>query len=494
MTEVAVRERAVHLAAHLADTTMAALCLWEGDHLAVSAASGIDADMVERLVGGCSLDLAVNGYVEATNSTMPGVQFLAGTAFPAGSLWVFDSRPRTGLTEREQAGLRELSAMVGAQAALCIAERRRFETMAVEVERSNRARSRFLAAASHDMRQPFQAIHLFLHLLLAKLTEPQHIELASRIQEVVISGEGLLNGLLDISTLEAGSVRPAVAPMPVGDLMERLIREFDSQSVDKGIRLRFVPCSAIVTSDPLLLERILRNFIANALRYTRTGSVLMGCRHQGENLRIEVWDTGPGIPADKLEAIFEEFYQLEGVSRDRGRGLGLGLAIVDRTARLLGHPVAVRSVQGKGSVFSVTVPRVMDPSARSNNGPVRIIVIEDDPVQLMAVRMILEGWGCDVVAVPTISQARTALASLKPELMISDLRLRNGETGLDAVRTVREAVGYPLPAIVVTGDGSQQRVRELQAVGAVLLQKPYGPEILRNTVQNAVGRPIGRRT
>jgi two-component system, sensor histidine kinase len=282
--------------------------------------------------------------------------------------------------------------------------------------------------------------------------------------------------------------------MPVGDLMERLIREFDSQSVDKGIRLRFVPCSAIVTSDPLLLERILRNFIANALRYTRTGSVLMGCRHQGENLRIEVWDTGPGIPADKLEAIFEEFYQLEGVSRDRGRGLGLGLAIVDRTARLLGHPVAVRSVQGKGSVFSVTVPRVMDPAARSNNGPVRIIVIEDDPVQLMAVRMILEGWGCDVVAVPTISQARTALASLKPELMISDLRLRNGETGLDAVRTVREAVGYPLPAIVVTGDGSQQRVRELQAVGAVLLQKPYGPEILRNTVQNAVGRPIGRRT
>ncbi|MBP2295372.1 sensor histidine kinase [Azospirillum rugosum] len=227
-------------------------------------------------------------------------------------------------------------------------------------ESANQAKSRFLAAASHDLRQPFQAMSLFHHILSSKLTEPAQREVAEKLGEALASGNTLLNTLLDTSALEAGNVKPRPVVFPFQDVAERLGREFTEQAAGKGLTLRTVPTSAIVRSDPVLLERMVRNLLVNALRYTNTGHILLGCRHRGDRLLIEVWDTGPGIPPDQQQRIFEDFYRCGTDQRDSARGLGLGLSIVRRTAQILGHQVEVRSRVGKGTVFSIAVPLIGD--------------------------------------------------------------------------------------------------------------------------------------
>ena len=229
-----------------------------------------------------------------------------------------------------------------------------------EAESANQAKSRFLAAASHDLRQPFQAMSLFHHILTAKLTDPAQREVADKLGEALASGNTLLSTLLDTSALEAGNVKPRPVVFPFQEVVERLGREFTEQAAGKGLTLRTVPTSAIVRSDPVLLERMVRNLLVNALRYTNTGHILLGCRHRGDRLLIEVWDTGPGIPADQLQRIFEDFYRCGTDQRDSARGLGLGLSIVRRTAQILGHQVEVRSRVGKGTVFSIAVPLIGD--------------------------------------------------------------------------------------------------------------------------------------
>jgi len=222
-----------------------------------------------------------------------------------------------------------------------------------ETERASRAKSRFLAAASHDLRQPLQAINLLVAALRSTATDPDSAEIVRSIEDSLQATNELLDALLDVSRLEAGALQPRPRPVYVGDLLDRLAPEFAAAAREKGIELRVVASSAAIRSDPPLLDRILRNLVANAIRYTERGRVLIGCRRRADGVRIEVWDTGIGIPADKLEAIFEEFYQLGNPERDRTRGLGLGLAIVDRVAKLLGHAVEVRSQPGKGSMFAV---------------------------------------------------------------------------------------------------------------------------------------------
>nr|WP_255635730.1 ATP-binding protein [Azospirillum sp. 412522] len=232
-----------------------------------------------------------------------------------------------------------------------------------EAERANQAKSRFLAAASHDLRQPFQAMSLFHHILMTKLDDPQQVEVANKLGEALTAGNTLLSTLLDTSALEVGNVKPRVVDFDVQEILSRLAVEIGDQAIDRGLLLRMVPCSARVRSDPILLERMVRNLLVNALRYTSEGRILLGCRRRsdaggGLRLSIEVWDTGPGIAEAEMAAIFEDFYRCGTDQRDSGRGLGLGLSIVRRMAQMLDHPVAVRSRVGHGTVFAISVPLV----------------------------------------------------------------------------------------------------------------------------------------
>jgi CheY-like chemotaxis protein/anti-sigma regulatory factor (Ser/Thr protein kinase) len=293
--------------------------------------------------------------------------------------------------------------------------------------------------------------------------------------------------------------------MPVNEVLERLIREFDAAAVGKGLRLRFMQCGAVVTTDPILLERMLRHLIGNAIRFTAKGSVMVGCRRRGNRIRIEVWDTGYGIPEDRQAAIFEEFTQIPGPgSRDRGRGLGLGLAIVERTAHLLGHAVEVRSVVGKGSVFSITLPanRQVPATSGQSDKPISVLLIEDDPVQLMAVRSILESWDCTVFSATSGTRALAMIAAgggapnlaapdlVAPDLVIVELRLRGGHTGLQALADVRRQMGREVPAIVLTSDSAPERIKELAGVDVSVLVKPFGPDHLRNALEAMLARPV----
>jgi len=235
-----------------------------------------------------------------------------------------------------------------------------------EAERANQAKTRFLAAASHDLRQPFQAMSLFHHILVSRLQEPKQVEIARKLGEALTAGNALLNALLDASALEAGNVKPRVVEFPFQEVAERLATEIADQAAGRGLEFRMVATSALVRSDPVLLERILRNLLVNALRYTQAGRILLGCRRRGGRLSVEVWDTGPGIAEDQLARIFEEFYRCGTEQQDGARGLGLGLSTVRRMAQMLDHPVTVRSHVGRGTVFAVAIPIIGN--ARDGDG------------------------------------------------------------------------------------------------------------------------------
>ncbi len=229
---------------------------------------------------------------------------------------------------------------------------------AAEADRANQAKSRFLAAASHDLRQPLQATRLFLDTLAVRLTDPQDKRIVSKAQEALEGGEGLLRSLLDMSTLDAGIVVPQPKAFPIAQVLDQISAEMTGPAAQKGLRLSVVPSSAWTYSDPILLQRALRNLTVNAIRYTDSGGVVLGCRRRSAQLVVQVVDSGKGIPAAELEAVFEEFYQLENPERDRAKGLGLGLAIVKRMVQLLDHRIEVKSHPGRGSAFSLLVPRL----------------------------------------------------------------------------------------------------------------------------------------
>ena len=238
-------------------------------------------------------------------------------------------------------------------------------------EQANLGKSRFLAAASHDLRQPLQTLSLLQGILAKKVRDAELVNLVLRLEEALDAMSGMLDSLLDINQLEAGIVRPQVVTFPVKELLERLRNEFAYHAETRGLGWRVISCGLFVSSDPRLLEQMIRNLLSNAVKYTESGKVLLGCRRRGDRLRIEVWDTGPGVPKEQLQAIFEEFHQLDNAARERNRGLGLGLAIVQRLAHLLGHAVDVRSRVGKGSAFSVEVPlsheAAVQPAAHSRH-------------------------------------------------------------------------------------------------------------------------------
>jgi PAS domain S-box-containing protein len=373
----------------------------------------------------------------------------------------------------------------------------------VTAERANKAKTRFLAAASHDLRQPYQAMRLLLHALACRQKDEQSKAIARRLDEAMTAGENLLNALLDITTLEGGMVRPHIAEFPISTVLDRLNVEFAPQAAALGQSLRFVPSRAVVRSDPVLLERILRNLILNAVRYSPGGCILVGCRRAGAALRVEVWDNGPGIPAEKLDEIFEEFAQLGNEERDSSRGHGLGLSIVKGLSRVLNHPVSVRSRPGRGTVFTVTLPAAerdaaqprgaaaakLPPQEAAAGSSRSVLVIEDEPAQRMSLSLLLEDWGYRVRAAADLPSALRELEQWgeQPSFVVSDFRLPGGCNGVEAIREIGRHMGRQVPGIILTGDTDPARLREARLSGCILMHKPVSLGSLKHAVASLSG-------
>jgi two-component system, sensor histidine kinase len=361
-------------------------------------------------------------------------------------------------------------------------------------EAANRAKSHFLAAASHDLRQPTQALGLFIATLRAMAKKPQlsgeevgHI--ASRLQMAMEGLGRLLNGLLDVSRLEAGAVEVVLAPMPVQDVLTQVHNAFAGPAQAKGLRFKVVPSRLWVESDPVVLARIVSNLVANAVRYTERGRVLVGCRRRGgDRVEVQVLDTGIGIAEDQRARIFEEFYQVGQSARDGEQGLGLGLAIVKGSAALIGGEVGMESVVGRGSCFSISLPRVEPaasmPIAAVPTRPAQrsrmVLVVDDDPAIRDAMKRLLEEWGHAVRTAASLDEALECAGSWPTiDLLLTDHRLAPGVTGIDTIDAVRAALGRDVNAAIITGDTSPTTLREIQARGLRLLHKPLDEKQLR---------------
>ena len=358
-------------------------------------------------------------------------------------------------------------------------------------ERANQAKSKFLAAASHDLRQPMHAIALYVESMKPQVAGREAAITLSRIEAAVAAMENLFSAILDVSKLDAGVVLPEVSRLSVTALLDGLYEDFHQEADAKGLQLRLRHCDAWVASDPVLLGRILRNLISNALRYTERGGVLIAARRRGGMIRFQVWDSGRGIPPEHMTHIFQEYFQLSNPQRDRSQGLGLGLAIVDRLARLLRHPLTVRSVPGKGTVFSLDVPISRGDSLRDEKGrdPLEgvarlrglVAVVDDDAMVIDSLATLLEGWGLQVISAASGEELLKKLEHA-PDLLITDFRLGTGD-GLEVAHAVREAYpGNGCQVVVVTGDTSEQSVRVLDGSGYQVLHKPVRPARLRALV------------
>ncbi|WP_370601102.1 hybrid sensor histidine kinase/response regulator [Pseudomonas nitroreducens] len=373
---------------------------------------------------------------------------------------------------------------------------------------ADRAKTRFLAAASHDLRQPIHALGLFVGAL-ASLAERgpvnavQARDIATRLRAMLGNLGSLLNGLLDISRLDAGVVPLAREPIALQRLFTDLQLEFAGTAAERGLHWRVCSSRLWVDSDPVLLKRLLDNLLANAFRYTRSGGVLLGCRRHGEEVEIQVLDTGIGIPSEQQEMVFEEFVQLHNAERDRKQGLGLGLAIVRHTARLLGHGLRLQSRPGRGSLFAVRLPLVCAPAPcpvihacaeEFGTDSLGIMVVDDERDVLHALGNLLEVWGHRVYPGTTALQAcqRHIEASHRGpapvHLILTDYRLGEGQTGEDAIRRIRSYLSRQVPALIITGDTSPERLREATAHGSRLLHKPVDTEQLREAI-NACRQP-----
>jgi len=363
-----------------------------------------------------------------------------------------------------------------------------------EAERANRAKTRFLAAVSHDLAQPLNAAHLFVHALSPQLSLAPHREALANIDGALGSAESLLSGLLDISRLDAGGMAPKRQVLRINDLLQHLVAEFRVLAAQKGLPLDCVPCSAWVNTDPQLLRRVLQNFLGNAVRYTARGRIVVGCRRRGDALAIEVWDTGPGIAEADQTVIFEEFRRLD----SGGQGLGLGLAIAERVSRLLGHPLRLRSWPGRGTVFAIEVPRAapapavaLAPEPPAPEPPrSRVLVVDNDPDVLRGMQALLSGWHCEVLAARDGDEALRLVALAMPDLLLLDYHLDGGHTGLE-LRERLAAAMPPRPCVIITADHSAQVRDAAAAAGCALLHKPLKPLALKSVMARLLAaRPV----
>jgi CheY-like chemotaxis protein/anti-sigma regulatory factor (Ser/Thr protein kinase) len=332
------------------------------------------------------------------------------------------------------------------------------------------------------------ALSLFVAQLRSETDQAERARLVTRIDAAVTNMNQLFNALLDISKLDAGALEANLSDFPVDSVLKRIEATFASAARERGLRLRVVASGAWIRSDAILLERILLNLASNAIRYTSAGRVLIGCRRVGDRLRIDVCDTGIGIPEDQHRDVFGEFYQV--AAANRRDGMGLGLAIVERLCALLEHPISLASRLGKGSQFSVSVPMVpagevsvqrsaavptiFDPLAGK-----LIVVLDDDELTLDSTGGLIKSWGCRLVTAGTDREALASLGDEVPHLVISDFWLKEGLTGIAAVAGLRHSLRAPVPAFLISGDISPERLEETRASGLDLLHKPVSPLALR---------------
>jgi CheY-like chemotaxis protein/anti-sigma regulatory factor (Ser/Thr protein kinase) len=358
-------------------------------------------------------------------------------------------------------------------------------------EAASLAKTRFLASASHDLRQPVHALGLFVGALRGYPLDDTPRQLVDRIEDSVSAMDGLFSALLDISRLDAGVVAPEWQIFPIQPLLDRVLRDYAVEAAAKGVSLRARKAAWFVRSDPVLLERILRNLVSNAVRYTDRGGVLVGCRKRAA-LRIEVWDSGKGIPKADLQRVFEEFYQLDNPERDRAHGLGLGLAIVRRLADLLGHALHIASRPGRGSVFAVDVPlaeaaRAARPIPAPGTARRGLILVVDDETAIQdGMRSLLQGWGHEVICAGSGAEmlGRVADRPTRPDLIICDYRLRGSETGAEVISRLQRHFDHPIAGLLITGDTAPDRLEEATRSGLLLLHKPVANSRLRAAVNH----------
>ena len=369
------------------------------------------------------------------------------------------------------AAIRDVTERQRVQAQLVLA-RESAEHAREIADRANQGKSRFLATASHDLRQPLQTLSLLNGTLRRIVTEPDAVDALSQQEQAIGAMSRLLNALLDISKLESGAIRPEPTDFTVAALFEELRSDFAGLAVNKGLTLQIEPCTDCVHSDPSLVEQILRNLVSNAIKYTRQGWIQLRCLHEAALVRIEVLDTGMGIPANQLAYIYDEFYQV-GVPTNTSRdGYGLGLSIVQRLVKLLNLRLDVRSEVGKGSTFSLVLPSsngsvaltqvtAREPITRQPQvGRVNVLLVEDDPAVRDATRLLLKAEGYRVTAVESLADASQKVRQESIDLLVTDYHLGDGETGIQVIAALREILGFSVKAVLMTGDTSTA-VREL---------------------------------
>ncbi len=392
-----------------------------------------------------------------------------------------------------------------------ITERKRtaraLEAATHEAELANIAKTRFLAAANHDLRQPLQTLALLQGLLAKRVEGERAQKLVARLDETLGAMSGMLNTLLDINQIETGSIRADIAAFPIATLLRQLKDEFDYHAQAQGLSLHVVPCSLMVNSDPRLLEQIIRNLLSNALKYTERGKILVGCRRHAGMLSVEVWDTGKGIPKDELGAIFEEYHQIDNAARERSRGLGLGLSIVRRLATLLDHQVDVRSTPGKGSCFAVEIampttdgimPRAVQAPAIAPPAGMQephrtgfILIVEDDQEvrELLELSLKDDGHRTHLAADGKLAVEWMAKGFAKPDVILADYNLPNGPNGLQLIAQLREIAGADTPAAILTGDISTTTLREIARHNCLQFNKPLKLRELMDALQRLLPPP-----
>jgi len=395
----------------------------------------------------------------------------------------------------------ELTALNG-QLLKEIDERRRMETRLreakLEAEQANLSKTKFLAAVSHDLLQPLNAARLFTSALLERPSEKLVRNVSNSLEDV----ENLLGTLVDISKLDAGVIKADIAPFALSELLDNLAVEYTQLARSEGLELRFIGCSALVRSDIQLLARILRNLLSNAIRYTYSGRVVLGCRRQHQRLSIQVWDSGMGIAEERLEEIFQEFKRGDVQRRDQDRGLGLGLAIVEKIAGILGHRISVKSVPGKGSMFAVEVPlsatapknlpapSMSEPMLERLQGA-RVWVLDNDAAICAGMRTLLEGWGCEVITALSEQDLAGQVDNYHAEadLLIADYHLDNDQNGVDAVAHINARRSRPIPALMITANYSNELKLQIRELGHTLMHKPVRPMKLKTAMSHLLGRP-----
>jgi PAS domain S-box-containing protein len=363
----------------------------------------------------------------------------------------------------------------------------------LQAEEANATKTRFVAAASHDLLQPLNAARLFASTLAERKDDPEVVEIAERIDSSMRAAEEVLDDMLDIARLESGTMRTDIADFSMDETFEDIERQFAPLATRRGLRLRVTKPRCRVRSDRVLLRRILQNLVSNALRYTQRGGVLVSCRRRGRFVELQVWDTGPGIPEKHQRAIFDEFRRLERSSPWGEKGLGLGLSICHRMALLLGHELGVRSNVGHGSVFSLRVPRstaAEPPTAvvvdeERSGAPatlvgLTVLCIDNEPEILAGMSALMSRWGVRVLTVADAAEARSVFYQRRPDVILADHRLGDGEIdGLDLLQSLRLAGVEPVPGALVTADHSPALAERARLLGYPVLRKPVKPAALR---------------